>query len=257
MSANAGQTITWVKVAQSITSPVENVSRTEVGLDNYYLVVRFEVNRPAAFVDDVHDLAIDYGHAFFYLVKNFAIVAFFSFGPDGLGKLGWFDKGGTQFGRNAYNVGAFKKDGYINSRPGTPDYPISEIVKAFRMPLSLQQARALKVKVGEIRSKILRGEVMYSALINDTCAETAKQILDDADIPTPSGSGSVKHSAMLNFPVAYAVNPYKWHKNFKKQYKEKKFKFGAGKWLPSTGEIDPVFDSSDIEKGDSMHGAAS
>jgi len=257
MSANGGQAETWTKIAQSSTSPIENRRRVDVNLDNYYLVVGFEVNKPSAFVDDVHDLAVDYGHAFFYMVKNFSIIAFFSFGPDGLGKIGWFDKGGTQFEENIYNVGAFKKDGYVNSRPGTPDYAISERVKAFRLALTLRQALDLKVKLKEVRSKIYRGEIRYSALMNDTCAETAKDILEDAGIPTPSGSGAVKHSAMLKFPVAYAVNPYKWHKNFKAQYNEEIFKLdGILKWLPSIGDADPIFGIPDFAKRDPMFGVA-
>jgi hypothetical protein len=242
VTTGKGKPAQWTQIGKSQTSPVENKTRAEVALDNYYLVVGFEVNNPKAFVDGVHDLAVDYGHAFFYLVKNLIIEKVFSFGPAGAGKNGWFNKGGT-FSRNAYNVGAIKKDGYTNSRAATADFAITEVVKAFQIPLTTSQARMLGEAVDKIRLEIEAGTVKYHAMVNDTCAETAKSLLDDADISTPSGSGWVKHSRMINFPVAYAINPYTWHKNFREKYQEKLYKADAipGDWHPPVGESDPIF----------------
>lgn len=248
----------WTQVGQSRTSPIDNKKRAEVALDSYYLVVGFEVNYPKAFVNEVHDLAVDYGHAFFYLVKNSKVIKFFSFGPAGPGKIGWFNKGEQPgFGRNAYNVGAFKKDGYRNSRPGTPDYRISELVKAFRISLSLEQARKLEAETDKARLQVLDGDIRYNATLNDTCAETAKEVLDSAGVPTPSGSGLVKHSGILNFPVAYAVNPYKWHEDFRGKYREESYeKRGSGPWVLTVGKDDPIFGVPDFAKKDPMFGVA-
>jgi hypothetical protein len=66
---------------------VDHKKRAEVTLDSYYLVVGFEVNFPKAFVNQVHDLHVDYGHAFFYLVKNSKIEKSFSFGLTSPAKL--------------------------------------------------------------------------------------------------------------------------------------------------------------------------
>nr|WP_314541513.1 hypothetical protein [uncultured Massilia sp.] len=232
----------WTTVGTSTTSAVTNTTRKEVLLDSYYLVVGFEVNKPDAFTGEVHDLAIDYGHAFFYVVKNKAISKFFSFGPKGVGKLGWFNRGGLPFNRNIYNVGAFKKDGLMNMRPATADYPITELVRAFRMLLTLQQAKKLEAEVDKAREDIKSGRVKYSALMNDTCAETAKEILDDAGIETPSGYGAIKQSRVMSFPLVYAVNPYKWHRNFKEHHGEKTFKPDSpGAWVPSIGDSDPIY----------------
>jgi hypothetical protein len=242
MTARVAGSAEWMTVGTSTTSAVTNTTRKAVLLDSYYLVVGFEVNKPDAFVGGVHDLAIDYGHAFFYVVKNKAISKFFSFGPNGVGKLGWLNRGGLPFNRNIYNVGAFKKDGLINARPATADYPITELVRAFQMMLTLQQARKLETEIDKVRSEIKSGKIKYSALMNDTCAETAKEVLDDAGVETPSGYGAIKQSRMVRFPVVYAVNPYRWHQNFKALYDEKRFKpDGPGDWVPNIGASDPIF----------------
>lgn len=249
----------WVPVGQSRTSPIANKKRAEAVLDNYYLVVGFEVNNPKAFVNEVHDLAVDYGHAFFYIVRNSKIAKFFSFGPAAPGKIGWFNKGELPgFGRNAYNIGAVKKDGYRNSRPGRPDYPIRELVKAFRIALSLEQTGTLEAETDKVRLQVLNGDILYNAMLNDTCAETAKEVLDSAGIPTPSGSGLVKHSGILDFPVAYAVNPYKWHQDFREKYREEFYKVRgrSGPWIPAPGDDDPIFGVPDFAKKDPMFGVA-
>jgi hypothetical protein len=224
----------WTKIGSSTTSPLDQTNRKTIVLDRPYVVVGFEVNNPQAYSNDTQDLAVDYGHAFFYLVKRKIITIAFSFGPNGAGKVGWLGK---------YSTGALIKDGMTNSRPGTPDYEITETVKAFQILLSAEQAARLTEETKKMREEIMRGSVRYSAFVNDTCAETAKEILDEAGIETPSGSGSIKHSKHLSFPIVYAVNPYKWHQNFKKQgHIEKTFKPTAiYAWTPPINEADPIF----------------
>lgn len=205
----------WKEIGRSTTTPVENKERKEVVVDEYYVVVGFEVNEPAAFKDETQDLAIDYGHAFFYVVKNSVVSKVFSFGPKAAGKVGWFGQGSLD-APNSYNTGAILKDGFKNARPGTPDYAIPNEVKLFRLRLTMKQGIALERETDRIRGRITSGKQKYTAYMNDTCAETARDILVAADINTPSGSGAVKHSGVVNVPIAYAVNPYAWHQSFVK-----------------------------------------
>lgn len=241
MSSSAAEK-KWVEVGRSTTSDPSNKVRKEVELDDYYVVIGFEVNKPDAFKDNIQDLAIDYGHAFFYIVKNKRVTKAFSFGPTVRGKTGWFDKG-EPIGRNAYNRGAFIKDGNRNARPGSPDYPITETIKAFRILLTLKQGRALEKETDTIRQEIFEGKQEYTAYMNDTCAETARDILEEAEVSTPDGAGKVKNSAIASFSIAYAVNPYMWHHNFKKGgYTEIVFFVPPGKpWHPPIGKVDPIF----------------
>lgn len=233
----------WKEVGSSTTTPIQNKQRKEVRLDEYYVVVGFEVNHMDAFVNETHDLGIDYGHAFFYLVKNNRVTHVLSFGPTEAGKVGWLDKGRDN---SAYRIGAFIKDGYKNARKGTPDYGITEQIKAFKMSITIGQAKKLEVETASIREKIMSGKVKYTAYLNDTCAETARDVLGSAGIETPSGSGAVKHSGLINSPVAYAVNPYMWHSNFKKAGKKETSYEPPGidlgqKWLPLIGKGDPIY----------------
>jgi hypothetical protein len=81
--------------------------------------------------------------------------------------------------------------------------------------------------------------------MNDTCAETARDVLHAADISTPSGSGPVKHSGIVNAPIAYAVNPYAWHQNFKKAgYAEVVGKLDDADPSLLVGAADPLFPPS-------------
>lgn len=244
MGSSTDKTPKWIEVGRSTTSPVTNTQRKEVHLDEYYVVIGFEVNNLQAFVDDTQDLAMDYGHAFFYVVKNHVVTRFFSFGPTGAGKVGWFDQGNI-ISPNKYDTGAMFKDGYQNARPGTPDYGISERVKAFKIPLTLKQGRLLETETDAVRARIISKQQKYTAYMNDTCAETARDILGEAGIATPSGSGAVKHSDMINWPVAYVVNPYMWYHNFKKAGKKEISYMPPGipdeDWRPKIGEKDPIF----------------
>ncbi|WP_137172678.1 hypothetical protein [Massilia sp. HP4] len=245
-------TIKWANIGSSSTSPVEQTVRRIVELDVFYLVIGFEVNSADAFKHEIHDLAIDYGHAFYYVVKNLKIVQSFSFGPHGLGKIGWLDKGRST-GKQIYTVGAIKKDGVKNSRPGTADYEITEKVKSFKIPITGKQADALIQNTNKARAEIYSGKLTYSAIVNDTCAETAKEILDDSNIDTPSGFGWIKHSSISEIPIAYAVNPYKWHRAFKASYDEVTFRPGdPPTWRPIVGEADPIYGTLSSAKSESI-----
>ena len=244
----------WLKVGESTTSPVANKERKEILVDEYYVVVGFEVNNPAAFVDDVQDLGVHnehgngYGHAFYYVVKNDVVSKVMSFGPtlpnperDDGPKVGWADKGSRiDTAPNKYNTWAFVKDGHKNSRPGTPDYGISELIKAFKIPLTLKQGVQLEQATEKMRQKIISGKQRYTVYMNDTCAATARGLLSDSGIDTPSGDGAVKHSGMINFPLAYAINPYMWHKNFTKSTYKQGAKAAVKEWLPKIGKDDQI-----------------
>lgn len=241
--SSAASEKTWIEVGRSTTTDPSNTDRKEVELDDYYVVVGFEVNHPDAFKDKIHDLGIDYGHAFFYIVKNKKVSKLFSFGPGGRGKVGWLDKG-NQLVPNGYDRGAAIKDGYQNSRPGDADYAITETVKAFKVPLSQKQGIDLEAETDAVRKKIRDGKQRYTAYINDTCAETARDILTDANVSTPEGAGKIKHSGIAPFSVAYAVNPYMWHHNFKESGAAEATFFipvGSSDWRPPIGDADPIF----------------
>jgi hypothetical protein len=249
----------WKEIGRSVTTPTSKTERKEVKVDDYYVVVGFEVNNPSAFVDDVQDLAIDYGHAFFYLVKNKEVFKLFSFGPKGAGKVGWLGRGSNE-APNAYNTGAFLKNGFQNARPGTADYGISEKVTAFKVPLSPRQGKTLEAATDRARDDVSSGKQKYTAYMNDTCAETARDVLSEAAIDTPSGSGIVRHSNMGvatatvvdtrfgKYRIGFtAVNPYMWHKNFKATtFASRVFlppvdAATGGSWKPTVGSADPIF----------------
>lgn len=232
----------WEILGRTETTPVKDTTRHKVTVDDYYLVVGFEVNIPAAYKDNTQDLAIDYGHAFFYVVKDRIIVSVFSFGPSGPGKIGWLDKGGDGARRNLYNSGALIKDGYKNSRPATADYHITENVRAFKIKLTREQGIKVVKNVTIARQKIDKGEMLYTAIFNDTCAEEAKDLLDEAGIETPKGSGLVKYSTIAPFSLAHGVNPYSWHNDFKKSGYAEAIKYrGASNFAPIVGKEDSIF----------------
>jgi hypothetical protein len=232
----------WKEIGRSVTTPTSKTERKEVKVDDYYVVVGFEVNNPSAFVDDVQNLDVshggDYGHAFFYVVKNKLITKVFSFGPSGKGKVGWFDQGSRY---SVTNTGALIKDGYKSARPGTPDYGVTEKITAFKIALTHNQGRRLEVETDSLRSKIDSGKQKYTVWVNDTCAETARDLLSSAGVETPSGSGWIKYSGLLDKGSVYAVNPYMWAKNFSKSTSPKaegNMTIDPTKWV---GRPDPLF----------------
>jgi hypothetical protein len=244
----------WSNLGHVTSTPIGGKKGKEVKLDDYYVVVGFEVNVPAAFVGDVHDLALDYGHAFFYIVKNLLVERLFSFGPAGMGKVGWFNQGSNE-NPNWANGGAFVKDGFQNSRPGTPDYAIGETVSAFKIPLTLDVGKILVQQTQKKRTEIASGKLRYTAYANDTCASKARDVLSASGVDTPSGSGIVKHSGMgiatgqhVDTPFGRfvlgwtAVNPYMWHKNFKStRHARGSYSPPSPGWTPAVGAADPIF----------------
>jgi hypothetical protein len=244
----------WSKLGHVTSTPTGGKKGKEVKLDDYYVVVGFEVNVPAAFVGDVHDLAVDYGHAFFYVVKNLLVEKLFSFGPSGMGKVGWFNQGSNE-SPNWANRGALVKNGFQNSRPGTPDYGIGETVSAFKIPLTLELGPKLVRETDKKRAEVISGRQRYTAYANDTCASKARDVLSAAGVSTPSGSGIVKHSGLGLATGQYvdtiigryivgwtAVNPYMWHKNFKStSYLSGTYSPPTPEWTPAIGAADPIF----------------
>ncbi|WP_445116370.1 hypothetical protein [Acinetobacter sp. WZC-1] len=198
-----------------------NKPTVTVTLNEYAIVVGFEVNYPNAFViqdngwitksnERTQLLDIDYGHAFFYVTKNDIVEVFFSFGPKGAGKDGWFNQGNSQ-SPNGWNTGAVVKNGYASSRPGTPDYGISEKTTLYRMLVSEKIAKKIIEETNKVRTEIVSGDQKYTAWVNDTCAETAYDILVNYISNLPKGVGAVKQSGA---PVLKVINPYMWHYNF-------------------------------------------
>jgi hypothetical protein len=256
MATDPGPKPTWEEIGRSISSPLSIKKRKEVEVDDYYVVVGFEVNKPEAFVDDVHDLAVDYGHAFFYVVKNSVVVKVFSFGPAGMGKVGWGGRGSNE-DPNWANWGAVLKDGYQNARPGTPDYGITELVTAFKVPIDHAAGVAVMDKTEKMRKKIIDGKQSYAAYLNDTCAQFARAVLESAGVKTPKGDGIVKHSGLglatgTNVDVwllgkqrlGYTeVNPYMWHSQFVKAGKYPTAKRALRSSNPANlvGSADPIF----------------
>jgi len=233
----------WEEIGRATTTPTEETKRTEVNVDEYYVVIGFEVNKPHALVNNVFDMNVDYGHAFFYAVKNGIITSVFSFGP-GSGveaKVGWLGKGDTNT-PNEYNTGAVIKDGYKNSRPATVDFAITEMTRSFKLSLTSGQATRLDELVAAFRIKVSKNKIRYTVYMNDTCAEEARDILAEAGIETPSGAGKIKHSGIFNLPIIYAINPYRWHSKFiANGQSEKLYTSSDPEWLPAVGERDLIW----------------
>lgn len=150
------------------------------------------------------------------------------------------------------------KDGYKDSRHATPDFPINEPVKAFKIPLSLAQARALEVMTDKYRRKAINGEIRYNAISNDTCAATARELLDSAGIKTPSGRGLVKYTGIIDHAIVSVINPYKWHEDFKGIYREASYKIPErpGIWNPTPGQDDPIFSQPNLVRKAAVVGAS-
>lgn len=205
----------------SRTLPMISNNQVQVISNQYYLVIGFEVNYLAtAFVNNTQNLNIDYGHAFFFTVQNGKIVTVHSFGPKGL----------------ATPTEAEEKAGidrFSGKRSGTINYPITEVSRLYKFKIRKSQLSAIKKHADKFKKKVISGEEKYTAYMNDTCAEAAKDVLDDADIDTPSGKGYITTpSGTANFlfeptyidgwkvPATGAmfVNPYSWYDQFKKKY---------------------------------------
>ncbi len=180
-----------------------NITNVQIRRKTYVLTVGFEVNHPNAFVDGVQDLSIDYGHAFFYVTKNNIVDVFFSFGPKGLAVQGKIT------------------DEYSGARPGNTSYRITEITRLFRLKIREEMAVKVKKNADIFTAKVNAGAEHYYAFMNDTCAETARDILNEGGVSTPSGSGPVKGVGSDGITaIGSFVNPYKWYFDFSEKYKE-------------------------------------
>lgn len=178
-----------------------NITNVRIKRKKYILTVGFEVNHPGAFVDGVQDLSVDYGHAFFYITRNNEVEVFFSFGPKGLAAPGKIT------------------DEYSGPRPGDTNYRITEITRLFRLRISEEMAVKVKTVADIFTDKVNAGTEHYYAFMNDTCAETARDILSEGGISTPSGSGPIKGVGSDGITTMGSfVNPYKWHFDFSKKY---------------------------------------
>lgn len=209
----------YMEIGRSTTTPTQQTERKEVKIIAPYVVVGFEVNNPNghAFDNLVQNLDIgaggDYGHAFFYLVEDGKIVRLFSFGPAAQrGKVGWLDLGEKY---PAARNGAIIKDGYADARPATANYPVTEVTRLFRVEITMAQAGQLKKEIDFLAKDISKGKASYTVWLNDTCAETARDLLDKADIKTPAGAGEVNAPSIGKMWFTM-VNPYMWHHNFKR-----------------------------------------
>ncbi|AKL12263.1 TPA: hypothetical protein I8271_004816 [Kluyvera intermedia] len=182
-----------------------NVQQVNITRKEYILVVGFEVNfEHTAFINNVHDLRENYGHAFFYVTKNNVVETFFSFGPAALGVSGKFT------------------DEYNGERSATTNYPVSEVSRLYRFLITKKQSENVKKSADNFTARVSAGKEHYDASQNDTCAETARDILSEGGVATPDGSGPVigtdnmmldRITEKLSF-----VNPYMWNKNFNAKY---------------------------------------
>ena len=210
--------------------------------DKYYLIIGFEVNYIAtAFRNNTQNLNIDYGHAFFFTVKNRKIITAYSFGP----------AGAATPTKQELAAGI---DEFSGKRPATINYPITEVSRLYKFKINKVQLISIKKHADRFRKKVVSGEEKYTAYMNDTCAEAAKDVLDDANINTPTGKGYVttpSETANFLFDPAYIkgwkvpttgvmfVNPYSWYDQFKTKYgqpflyKHKGLKVGQNIYLSS------------------------
>lgn len=209
----------------------------------YILTVGFEVNYPNAYVNRTQDLSVDYGHAFFYITKDDVVTVFFSFGPNGAATPGKFT------------------DEYTGRRPGNTSYGIGEITELYRFTITEKQAKDVKTAADAFTAKVNAGKEFYTASMNDTCAETARDILAEGGVSTPNGSGPVKGGG-VDWVTTHGsfVNPYRWNEDFLKEYGPgitylgprgaaglQRIPPGTGrnifirpKWILSDGDIDPL-----------------
>lgn len=213
----------WRKAGGSATSSVQNKKRKEVLVESKYgLTSGFEVNYPEYFKDDIQQIGGpgypppgdgDYGHAFFYLTKNGVVTCFFSFGPGGGGEAKRIGVPFTDIQSPDLNPIPM----HARARPGDASYPISEPVTAFRLKLTQAQEESIHKEAERIRKQIKSGEQKYTAWVNDTCAETARDIIKKTIPNIPEGSGQVRVDGALS--RVKLVNPYMWHKNMSMKYK--------------------------------------
>lgn len=199
---------------QSRSNPQNN--QTVRISDQIYLIIGFEVNVSSAYNvrTNTQNLDIDnggdYGHAFFFTIKNGRVVTFFSFGPRG--------------GASPYLIESLVGiDEHTGRRPATTSYAITEIATLFKFKISQAQLDRIKYRADLTKKGVMRGLVKYTVYVNDTCAETARDILKNAGISTPYGGGRVVTPSRFANNITTSVdmvNPYSWHYHIKTKYGE-------------------------------------
>ena len=210
MGGNKNQHNGRITSGQTATPPSQggvNVQPVNITRPPKYIVtIGFEVNHIAtAFIGETQDLSVDYGHAFFYITRDDEVTVFFSFGPSG-GKYS--------------SKPPYKPFQYSGRRPGTTLYPITEVSHLIRLQITEKQATDVKVETEKFTQRVNNGKEHYTAIFNDTCAETARDMLTYGGVDTPSGSGPVKGiGADFVTQRINVVNPYMWHKRLLNQYK--------------------------------------
>ncbi len=156
----------------NLTTKVDGVlSPIEVNAQQIYVVVGFGVNNPAAYRDGISYLSTDPGHAFLYTVRNNKVTRIFSFGP-------------------------LTHGDFLNT-PGTPDYGMDYPTRLFKVPVSATQMDSVEATVDVYRKQVIEGAMLYRGISNDTCAETARQILTESGVDTPNGTGPVSAEKQL------------------------------------------------------------
>ncbi|TCM70911.1 hypothetical protein EC844_101185 [Acinetobacter calcoaceticus] len=189
---------------------------SEIIIDKYYVVIGVEANKPEAYrVEKItfskktakHQYLdgrdFDWGHAFFYVVKNDEVFCFFSFGP---------------------SAGKWKANNLIG-KASTCQYPIGEVAQLFIINIEQDVATKIKMDVDRVYKKsnnTLYNEKTsqweefksldqkYRPATNETCAREAEQILKKhLKERVPSGLGYVKWKNISK----KAVNPYAWHEH--------------------------------------------
>ncbi len=104
---------------------------------------------------------------------------------------------------------------YNGKRPGNTSYAIGEIAELYRLTITEKQANNVKTAADKFTQKVNAGKEFYDASLNDTCAETARDILSEGGVSTPNGSGPVKGGG-ADWITTHGsfVNPYKWNFDF-------------------------------------------
>lgn len=195
--------VTTVRAEKSVNG-VHKVHTQVITRREYIVTVGFETNVSTAFVYRTYDrgrdrftqeltqvLGEDYGHAFFYVTLSDVVQVFFSFGPNGPPK---------------------KESVRSSQRQGSADYLIKEKCTFYRMAVPQKQAQSIIAEANKVRAEITSGRQKYTAYVNDTCAETAYDILKPYILNLPSGTGPIDPKRAV--PTIWAINPYMWQHNF-------------------------------------------
>lgn len=173
---------------------------TTATYDVYYVVIMIDASHPENafgmistptvwFGQKYHNPVEEPGHALYYVVKNGIIQAVLSFGPNTASDAIWGQ--------------------------GTPDCTMKNMVYAFKYNLTKEKGINLIKETEDWREKIISGKEKYKALTNDTCAETALQILRPFIPNLPKGNGLVGGYKVMIF--AKAVTPYWLFEDLKKE----------------------------------------